>query len=175
MTGGQYLLRRETEAEGGVPILRGGSGGGVSSNTSSGIEQRCLGGSGETSDLLPTPGGGSYLSSFLPRGPYAPPVPVVVDAMIRHWVMLVAPTKPGAEGLGETIQELVAFFYADDGLVASPQIEERRQLLDSLPESLRSRLCWRHRHQPVTDHGVHHHIEECGGQRIALGYPTVSL
>ena len=48
---------------------------------------------------------------------------MVVDAMIRHWVMAVAPTKPGAEGLGETIQELVAFFYADDGLVASPQTD----------------------------------------------------
>ena len=41
---------------------------------------------------------------------------MVVDYVISHWVTEVAPTKAGAEGLGETIQEL-AYFYADDELV----------------------------------------------------------
>ena len=45
------------------------------------------------------------------------------------------------------------------------RIEERRQLLDGLPKSLRSRLCRRHHHHQVTDHGVHHHhVENLGGQ-----------
>ena len=44
---------------------------------------------------------------------------VVVDSVIRHWLTVVAPTEVGTEGLGETIQELAAFFYMDDGLVTS--------------------------------------------------------
>ena len=35
---------------------------------------------------------------------------VVVDAVIRPWLMVVAPTEAGADGLRETIQELEAFF-----------------------------------------------------------------
>ena len=40
-----------------------------------------------------------------PRRPLSPKVfnVVVVDAVIRHWVMVVAPTETGTEGLGETI------------------------------------------------------------------------
>ena len=34
---------------------------------------------------------------------------VVVDAMIRQWVTVVAPMEAGAEGLGGTIQELANF------------------------------------------------------------------
>ena len=48
---------------------------------------------------------------------------VVVDAVMRNWVMVVVTTEAGAEGIRETIQELVDFFYADDGLVALPQTE----------------------------------------------------
>ena len=46
-------------------------------------------------------------------------VNVVVDAVIRHWVTVVALAEAGAEVLRETIQELADFFYADDALVAS--------------------------------------------------------
>ena len=35
---------------------------------------------------------------------------VVVDSVIHHWLTVVAPTEAGAEGLGETVQELVGFF-----------------------------------------------------------------
>ena len=34
---------------------------------------------------------------------------VVVESVIRHWVMVLAPMDSGAEGLGETIHELAAF------------------------------------------------------------------
>ena len=46
---------------------------------------------------------------------------LVVDAVIRHWVTVVAATEAGTEGLGLLIWDLVAYFYADDGLVASTQ------------------------------------------------------
>ena len=48
---------------------------------------------------------------------------VVMDSIIRKWVTVVSPAKSGKEGLGETVQELVAHFYAGDGLIASPQTE----------------------------------------------------
>ena len=46
---------------------------------------------------------------------------VVVDAVIRHWVTVVMPIEAGMGGLGLTIIDLVSYFYADNGLVASPQ------------------------------------------------------
>ena len=52
---------------------------------------------------------------------------VVVDDVIRHWVTVVLPTEAVIEGLGETIQELAAFFYADDGLVMLPCIERLKR------------------------------------------------
>ena len=47
----------------------------------------------------------------------------VVNTVIRHWVALVAPTKDGTEVLGLSIQDLVAYLYADNGLVTSTQTE----------------------------------------------------
>ena len=48
---------------------------------------------------------------------------VVVDAFIRHWVTVVDPTKEGMEGLGLSIQDLEAYFYANNGLIALTQPE----------------------------------------------------
>ena len=48
---------------------------------------------------------------------------VAVDAVICHWLMLVTPTEEGTEGLGLTIIDLAAYFYAHDGPVASTQPE----------------------------------------------------
>ena len=46
---------------------------------------------------------------------------MVVDAVIRHWVMVVAATKAVVGGLGATIQDLTAYFYVGGGIVASTQ------------------------------------------------------
>ena len=46
---------------------------------------------------------------------------VVVDAVICHWVTVVTPTEAGTGGLGFAIIDLVAYLYADNGLVASTQ------------------------------------------------------
>ena len=44
---------------------------------------------------------------------------MVVNAVIRHWVTVVRPTEAGTGGLGLTIIDLAAYFYANDGLVKS--------------------------------------------------------
>ena len=44
---------------------------------------------------------------------------VDVDTIIRHWTTVVGYSQGGAgQGLGKSIQTLLALFYADDGLVA---------------------------------------------------------
>ena len=48
---------------------------------------------------------------------------VSVDAFIRYWVVVVSLMEPGEEGIGKMVQELVAYFYADDGLITSPWSE----------------------------------------------------
>ena len=59
------------------------------------------------------------ISWLIQGNPLSPTVfNVVVDAVIWHWVTVVAPTEAGAEVLGDTIQDLAEFFYLDDGLVA---------------------------------------------------------
>ena len=42
---------------------------------------------------------------------------VVVGAIIRHWVTVVAATKKGVEGLDLLIRDLTAYFYSGDGLI----------------------------------------------------------
>ena len=63
---------------------------------------------------------------------------VVVDAVIRHCVKAVAMTEARSEGLGETIQELVDFFYADDGIVVSPRLEILQMAFNVLTDL----FCW---------------------------------
>ena len=54
------------------------------------------------------------------------------DAVIRHWVKVVAATEEGKEGLGMSIRDLVEYFYADNGLVALTQPERLQMLFDVL-------------------------------------------
>ena len=44
---------------------------------------------------------------------------VVVDAVVSHWMMVVTPTDVETGGLGLMIIDLAAYFYSNDGLVAS--------------------------------------------------------
>ena len=63
---------------------------------------------------------------------------VIVDAVIRHWVVVVVvvvPTEYGTEGLFLSIQDLVAYFYVDDGLVPSTQLERLQGRSTSSPAS----------------------------------------
>ena len=57
---------------------------------------------------------------------------MVVYAVIRHWVTVVAETEAVKEGLGLFIRGLVSYFYADYGLVTSTQPERLQQAFDFL-------------------------------------------
>ena len=57
---------------------------------------------------------------------------MVVDAVIRHWVTVVTPIEAGTGGLGLTIIDLADYLYADDGLVASTQLERLQREFDIL-------------------------------------------
>ena len=57
---------------------------------------------------------------------------VVVDAVICHWVMVMTPIEAGMGGLGLTIIDLAAYFYADNGVVASSQPERLQRAFDVL-------------------------------------------
>ena len=57
---------------------------------------------------------------------------MVVDAAIRHWVMVVTPSEAGTGGLGIAIIDLVAYFYADNDLVVSTQPERLQRAFDVL-------------------------------------------
>ena len=59
---------------------------------------------------------------------------VVVDAVIRHWVTVVALAEAGVEVLRDTIQELADFFYADDALVASLPPEKFQRAFNVLAD-----------------------------------------
>ena len=48
---------------------------------------------------------------------------MVVDAIICHWVTLLVETEAVAEVLSVLIQDLAAYFYADDVLITSTQME----------------------------------------------------
>ena len=48
---------------------------------------------------------------------------VIVEYYIHHWLMVVATTDREAEDLGMSVQDLVAYFYADEGIVTLTQME----------------------------------------------------
>ena len=48
---------------------------------------------------------------------------VLVDAIICHWVTVVAPTAGRLEGRDLLLGKLAAYLYADDGIIASTQPE----------------------------------------------------
>ena len=57
---------------------------------------------------------------------------VVVDSVICHWLAVVTPIDVGRGGLGIAIIDLVAYFYANCGLVASTQPERLQRAFDVL-------------------------------------------
>ena len=57
---------------------------------------------------------------------------MIMDTFICHWVMVVAPTKKGMGVLGLSIQDLVAYFYAHDGLVALTKPERLQREFEVL-------------------------------------------
>ena len=57
---------------------------------------------------------------------------VVVVAVIRHWVKVVAETRKGVEGLDLFIRYLAAYFYANNGIVALTQPEMLQRSFDLL-------------------------------------------
>ena len=56
----------------------------------------------------------------------------MVDAVIFHWVTLVAGYKAGTDEFGRTVQWLESFFYADDVLLNSPRPNRLQGALDVL-------------------------------------------
>ena len=57
---------------------------------------------------------------------------VVVDAVIRHWLMVVVTTEAGTEVIGLLIRDFVAYLYADNGLVALTQPKRLQRASDVL-------------------------------------------
>ena len=57
---------------------------------------------------------------------------IVVDAFIRHWVMVVAGEDAGPEGFGRTVQKLAALLYAENRLLMSLQRSRLQEALEVL-------------------------------------------
>ena len=57
---------------------------------------------------------------------------MVVDAIIRPWVVVVTPSEAGMGGLGMIIIDLMAYLYATNGLVASTQPKKIQRVFDVL-------------------------------------------
>ena len=55
---------------------------------------------------------------------------VVVDAVICHWVAVVMTIEAGTGGLGLTIIDMAAYFYANGGLVVLTQPERLQRAFD---------------------------------------------
>ena len=52
---------------------------------------------------------------------------MVMNDVIRHWVMVAAETDVGTEGISLSKWDLAAYFYTDNGLVASTQMDRLQQ------------------------------------------------
>ena len=68
---------------------------------------------------------------------------VIVDAIIRHWVTVVAATEEvvdpavaRTEGFGWNVQRLEEYFYADNGILASMWETRLQREFDTLAEFL---------------------------------------
>ena len=57
---------------------------------------------------------------------------VVMDAVIRSWVAVVAPSEDGTEKLGLSIQYLEVYFYSNRGLVTSTQTDWLKRAFELL-------------------------------------------
>ena len=73
--------------------------------------------------------GGYYGAAFkgfrgVTQGDPLPPKSfnVVVDAVVRHWILLVKGGARGQEEWGREVQHRVAFFYVDEFLIVSTEL-----------------------------------------------------
>ena len=67
------------------------------------------------------------------RDPIPPTIfNMFVDAVIWHWVMLVAGEEAGPEGFGQEVQWIAVLFYVDDGLLDSSRPARIQAALDVL-------------------------------------------
>ena len=57
---------------------------------------------------------------------------VAVDVTMRHWVAVVGEDKAVPKGLGQSIQRLVAYFYAKNGLITSTRAGRLQKASDVL-------------------------------------------
>ena len=57
-----------------------------------------------------------------------------MNAIILHWLTVVALTEAGAYVLGVVIRYLAEYVYTDDGLVASTQPERLNKVFDVLTD-----------------------------------------
>ena len=55
---------------------------------------------------------------------------MVVEAVIQHWITLIAGEEEGLDSFGRAIQCLVAFLYADDSLLEFPRPSMPQVALD---------------------------------------------
>ena len=71
---------------------------------------------------------------------------MLVDTALQHWVTMVEATEEtsdcSAEGFGREIQWLVVYFYADNGLLASTQVDRLQWAFNVLTELFdQNRMC----------------------------------
>ena len=64
---------------------------------------------------------------------------VIIYAILRNWVIVVTlmdetvdPGATGTEAFGQDVQHLAAYFYADDGILASTQVAGLQRVLPTL-------------------------------------------
>ena len=62
----------------------------------------------------------------------------MVEVVLRHWISMVTATEgvadPVTEGFGQYIQWMGAYFYSDDGLLASMRETQLQQAFNILTE-----------------------------------------
>ena len=75
---------------------------------------------------------------------------LVVDAVICHWVMVVSVTEAGVEGIGALIQDLTAYFYADNRLVMSTQLKRLQRALNVLTNLFNQVGLWKNKRNTVS-------------------------
>ena len=59
---------------------------------------------------------------------------VVVDEVMRHWVMVVVEEEAGPDGFGRVARSLAALLYGDDSLIGSTRVEMLQQALNYLTD-----------------------------------------
>ena len=57
---------------------------------------------------------------------------MVVENVIRYWVAVFTLKEAGKEGLRDTVQDLEAYFYADNRIIALPRKERSQRSFDVL-------------------------------------------